>query len=181
MHPRDRDRQPQRDLPIAPENKGLRPLILLFLQDNRAHRVLPRVVVHRHTRIVDMQDHPASPCTHCSYSSCLFSFTITAIAQPPKQKGQPLRGQPVVVPRPPYERGGVWSVYLHPLPVATTPEADGAKIVVARIYGFKWNRCLSPRAFVNSAVVESISVIEGVTEVPAAPGTTSNSGFKVSG
>jgi hypothetical protein len=94
---------------------------------------------------------------------------------------QPLRGQPLVVPRPPCERGGVWSVYLHPVPVATTPEADGAKIVVTRIYGFTWNRCLSPRAFVNSAVVESIIVIEGVTEVPAAPGTTSNSGFNVSG
>jgi len=35
---------------------------------------------------------------------------------PQKQKGQPLRGQPLVVPRPPRERGGVWSVYLHPLP-----------------------------------------------------------------
>ena len=32
--------------------------------------------------------------------------------QPQKQKGQPLRGQPLVVPRPPRERGGVWSVYL---------------------------------------------------------------------
>ncbi len=105
-----------------------------------------------------------------------------AIPPTPKNKKASPCGASLLLSHALLVRGvGVWSVYLNPLPVATIPEADGAKIVVARIYGFTWNRCLSPRAFVNSAVVESIIVIEGVTEVPAAPGTTSNSGFKVSG